>query len=82
MILARVKSYIKRLINWWRRRRDVAARVSRLESEVQSLRTRIEVMSAFYERRLDAAIHALMERESKPGCSQYKSELDSSKSTQ
>lgn len=63
MIRTRVKSFAKRAINWWRRRQDTSARLARLEHEVSELRVRIEVSSAFYERRLDAALHAMVERD-------------------
>lgn len=62
MIFARIKNLVKRLINWWRRRRDIAARLSRLEYEVEALRNRIDSTSAFYERRLDAVLRATMVR--------------------
>lgn len=63
MILSRIKNLVKRLINWWRRRRDITARLSRLEYEVESLRNRIDSTSAFYERRLDAILRATMARD-------------------
>lgn len=61
-MLSAVKNSINRKLKRWRRRRDLVRRVARLESEVRSLRRSLEVTSAFYERRLDAAIHALIER--------------------
>lgn len=63
MMFARIKNLIKRVINWWRRRRDFGARLSRLEHEVEGLRNRIDTTSAFYERRLDATLRVAMDRD-------------------
>jgi len=63
MTLVRIKNLIKRIINWWRRRRDFGARLSRLEHEVEALRNRIDTTSAFYERRLDATLRLAMDRD-------------------
>lgn len=63
MMLIRMKNLIKRVINWWRRRRDFSARLSRLEHEIEALRNRIDTTSAFYERRLDATLRVAMDRD-------------------
>lgn len=63
MMLVRIKNLIKRIINWWRRRRDFSARLSRLEYEVEALRNRIDTTSAFYERRLDATLRMAMDHD-------------------
>lgn len=66
-MLSAIKNSINRKLKRWRRRRGLEGRVARLEADVQSLRRSLEVTSAFYERRLDAAIRALIERSSTEG---------------
>lgn len=63
MILVKIKILVKRIINWWQRRREFSARLSRLEYEVEALRNRIDTTSAFYERRLDATLRMAMDRD-------------------
>ena len=74
MMLDRVKNLIKRVINWWRRRRDFSTRLDRLEHEIEALRNRMDVTSAFYERRLDATLRMAMDRD----CERCKKENGSS----
>lgn len=63
MVLVKIKNLIKGVINWWRRRRELSARIARLEHEVEALRDRIDTTSAFYERRLDATLRVAMDRD-------------------
>lgn len=65
MFLAKLKNFIKRIINFVRRRFSLASRVTLLEQEVYSLKIQMDTMSAFYERRLDAVIYKITEEKRK-----------------
>ncbi len=61
-MLVRLKNFIKRVLNFFRRRIFLSSRVSMLENEVYNLKQQMDMMSLFYEQRLDSVLSRLEEK--------------------